>query len=66
LGIGEASASMLPDEHPVVKLQADDMTITSETGYTLTIPGNKLFELLSGDPAMTERYLRLSFRNNHA
>lgn len=66
LGIGDAAGSPLSDEHPVVQPQADDIIITSETGFTLTIPGNKLLELLSGDPAMTERYLRIFYRNNHS
>jgi hypothetical protein len=66
LGIGEATDSLLSEEHQVVQPEADDLIVTSETGFTQIIPGDKLLELLSGDLAMTERYLRLFFRNNNA
>jgi ATP:ADP antiporter, AAA family len=44
----------------------DAMVITSEEGYSLHIPRERLYELMTGDPVMTERYLRLFFNNNNA
>ena len=49
----------------VNKPQSDAIIITSAEGYTMRIPGEKLFELLTGDPVMTERYLRLIFNKTN-
>ena len=49
---------------PLAEKHWDAMTITSDDGYTMTIPTEKLFELMTDDPIMTERYIRLTFNNN--
>jgi hypothetical protein len=46
--------------------QADAMIVTSKEGYAMRIPTEKLFEMMTGDPVMTERYFRLFFNNNNA
>ncbi len=50
---------------PLAEKHWDAMVITSDDGYTLSIPAEKLFELMTDDPIMTERYIRLTFNNNH-
>jgi hypothetical protein len=49
---------------PLAEKHWDAMAITSDDGYTMTIPTEKLFELMTDDPIMTERYIRLTFNNN--
>jgi hypothetical protein len=44
----------------------DTLTITSDSGFTLRVPSENLFEMMTGNPMMTERYLRLYVLNNHA
>jgi hypothetical protein len=65
MGINETSDSQDMTTQRVDEPLADAMVITSEKGYTIRIPTEKLFELMTGDPVMTERYLRLFLKNNN-
>ena len=49
----------------VIEPLPDTMVINSATGYSIHIPKEKLFELMAGDPVMTERYLHIFLINNH-
>ncbi len=44
----------------------ETLTIRSDSGFDLRIPAISLYEMMTGDPVMTERYLRLYVLNNHA
>ncbi len=60
-----AGITGFPEPSQVSEQQhAGDMLITSGSGYTLHIPKENLFELMNGDPVMTERYLHLFYKNN--
>ena len=65
LGINEtANGSQLKAEtmnEPI----PDAMVITSPSGNRVSIPGEKLYELMTGDPVMTERYLNLFIKTNN-
>jgi hypothetical protein len=52
--------------HPRVESFDYPLEIQADNGYILHIPGEKILEMMTGDPVMTERYLRLYFNNNHA
>ena len=65
MGISETSDFQDMTTQQVDEPLADAMVITSEKGYTIRIPTEKLFELMTGDPVMTERYLRLFLKNNN-
>ena len=43
----------------------DAMVITAPSGNMVSIPGEKLYELMTGDPVMTERYLNLFIKTNN-
>ncbi len=45
---------------------SDHLIISSEGGYTLYLPLEGIFELMAGDPVMTERYIHLYYKNNPA
>ncbi len=45
---------------------ADDLVLQSDKGYKLRIPSEVLFEMMTGDPVMTERYIRLYVLNKNA
>jgi len=47
--------------------ETDDnlMVVKSEGGYFLCIPNEKIYEMMTGDPVMTARYLQLFFNNNN-
>ena len=44
----------------------DAMILPSENGYIMHIPRENLFEWMTGDPVLTERYLRLFLTGNNA
>ncbi|MEI7500468.1 MAG: hypothetical protein WCK84_08445 [Bacteroidota bacterium] len=44
----------------------DAMIVRSEEGYILRIPNENIYEMMTGDPVMTARYLKLFFNNNNA
>jgi len=45
---------------------ANTMVLKSEGGYILRIPNENIYEMMTGDPVMTERYLQLFLNSNNA
>ncbi|MFA6129177.1 MAG: HEAT repeat domain-containing protein [Bacteroidales bacterium] len=44
----------------------DSLAIPTDTGHDVHIPTDRINELMTGDPEMTERYIRLFFNTNNA
>lgn len=61
----EPATTVEASSHIAGEVKFDPMIITSDDGYTLRIPGERLFELMTDDPVMTARYLHLILNNNH-
>jgi hypothetical protein len=55
---------LIPSAPQGGKSKSNDLMIAGPSGNKLIIPAGKLYELMSGDPGITERYLRLNFRIN--
>ncbi|MCK9203702.1 MAG: hypothetical protein M0P58_04595, partial [Bacteroidales bacterium] len=51
--------------HPFHETGDRVMVIRSIEGYSIQIPNDKIYEMMSGDPVMTARYLNLFVNNNH-
>ena len=65
MDIGEPGNSLFGNRQALQDIQSGSMVIQAENGYTLQIPNDKIYEMMSGDPIMTERYLNLFFNNNN-
>ena len=48
------------------KPRPGDIVVSSPEGYTLKIPADSLFEIISGNPVLTERYLNFFLQTNNA
>ncbi|MCX6225506.1 MAG: hypothetical protein NTV01_12285 [Bacteroidia bacterium] len=66
LSIAEPAETTYLSAEQINEHQANVMMATSESGYTVIIPGEKLFEMMTGDPVLTERYIRLFIKNKNA
>jgi len=66
VSLGEPDSSTSSDIKPLRLANTEAITVTSDGGHVFSIPYDKIFEMMTGNAVMTERFLHLIFNNNNA